>query len=166
MNDRDKNWVKFVESVPKGSRILDAGSGGRPKKSYFPDSTVITIDIQSDKNPDVVCDVCNMAAFSAESFDFVIATALLEHVYNPQSAIREFYRVLRNKGKLLIHAVFMQPKHNDPCDYYRYTDSGISYLLSAAGFKIIECVPMFFVNGNTKAPEYYHVVAEKPCELI
>jgi hypothetical protein len=55
-----------------------------------------------DAELDVDLDVDGLRAVADESFDSVVACHLIEHVANPISALREFERVLRPGGRLVL----------------------------------------------------------------
>ncbi|GEM_PF-677651 len=49
----------------------------------------------------IACDAENLP-FCNETFDMVLASELVEHLWSPQKFIEEAYRVIRNKGHLII----------------------------------------------------------------
>jgi SAM-dependent methyltransferase len=53
---------------------------------------------------------------------------VLEHVHDPESVIRESYRVLKNGGCIYSVLPFIQGYHASPLDYQRYTSQGIRQL--------------------------------------
>lgn len=71
------------------------------------------------------------------SFDFVCSDQVLEHVSgNPQQAINECWRVLRPGGIAVHTSCFINPLHNEPGDYWRFTPDALC-LLSHPFKKII-----------------------------
>ena len=78
----------------------------------------------------------------SKSFDTVIATEVLEHLYDPQRAIDEIYRVLTPGGILILSTRFIYMYHPDPKDYYRFTEDSLSYLLR--NFSNVE----IYTHGN------------------
>jgi SAM-dependent methyltransferase len=73
------------------------------------------------------------------SFDYVVSDQVLEHVAgDPQRAIDETFRVLR-AGGLAIHATcFMNPIHEAPGDFWRFTPGALR-LLCTRFSSVIEC---------------------------
>lgn len=68
--------------------------------------------------------------FAAEVAAGVICNSVLEHVYEPQLAVREIYRVLKLGGVAFLYVPFLYPYHGsqgDP-DCYRFTRDGLLYL--------------------------------------
>lgn len=51
---------------------------------------------------DINLDVDGLSVLADESFDAVVTSHLVEHLANPINSLREFERVLRNKGKLVL----------------------------------------------------------------
>ena len=49
-------------------------------------------------------------------------------MYNPQKAINEMHRILKEGGTCILSTRFMYPYHPDPKDYYRFTKDGLEYL--------------------------------------
>jgi SAM-dependent methyltransferase len=73
------------------------------------------------------------------SFDYVVSDQVLEHVEgDPQRAIDETLRVLR-PGGLAVHATcFINPIHEAPGDFWRFTPAALKLL--CRGFStVIEC---------------------------
>lgn len=83
-----------------------------------------------------------------DQFDSAICTAVLEHLEEPEQAIRECYRVLKPSGIAIYSVPFIWHVHEAPRDFYRYTCHGLQYLFEKAGFEIIEIKPLsgFFVT--------------------
>jgi SAM-dependent methyltransferase len=82
-------------------RVLDVGSGGDP----FPFATVLadrhlgrshhrSEEFQSSGKPVVICDI-QALPFADGTFDYVVASHVLEHVSDPIEACRELQRVAR-----------------------------------------------------------------------
>ena len=75
--------------------------------------------------------------YNDNSFDFVCSDQVLEHVDgNPQQAINECWRVLRPNGITVHTSCFINPVHNEPGDYWRFTPDALC-LLSNKFKKII-----------------------------
>ena len=73
-----------------------------------------------------------------ESFDSALCSAVLEHLEEPESAIRECYRILKKDGYTIYSIPFIWHIHEEPRDFYRYSKYGIRYLFEKVGFEIIE----------------------------
>ena len=62
--------------------------------------------------------------FEDESFDGVIAQAVLEHVVDPYRCSEEIYRVLNKDGVVYAETPFMQQVHGGRYDFTRFTHLG------------------------------------------
>jgi SAM-dependent methyltransferase len=71
--------------------------------------------------------------FADASFDTVMLLDVLEHVAEPEAALREAARVLAPSGQLLLTIPFAYPLHDLPHDYQRFTGPGLTRRLRAAG---------------------------------
>ena len=70
-------------------------------------------------------------------FDTVLCTQVLEHVPEPGLVIMECARVLRPGGVLILTAPQYWEEHEEPHDYYRFTEHGMAYLLERARLQIV-----------------------------
>jgi len=67
--------------------------------------------------------------FPDESFDYVISDQVLEHVEGqPQAAVEECRRVLRPGGVAIHTTCFINPIHEAPADYWRFTPFALKHL--------------------------------------
>ncbi|PZQ43932.1 MAG: hypothetical protein DI551_11170 [Micavibrio aeruginosavorus] len=114
-------------------KILNVGSGGEVFRHLraIKNANLIQTDIDPDRKPDIVADVCNMHMFEDNSIDCVFMVEVLEHVKTPQKGIDEVYRVLKPGGKLYLSTPFIFPLHDEPYDFYRYTKYGLTHMLAA-----------------------------------
>ena len=76
--------------------------------------------------------------FRNESFDNVVAFQVLEHHPNPQKLICEIFRVVKNKGYILLTAPFLGGIHEEPHDYQRFTKYGLIELFKSHKCEILE----------------------------
>lgn len=131
-------------------RILDAGSG--PSKRFkdlaSSDAEYLSLDINPEYKTDIVGSV-DAIPVEDSSFDFIVCSQVLGDLLYPGKAVEEFYRVLKNGGKILITEGFMNELHGEPRDYWRFTPYGISELLKDKGFEIVqlETAGGFFTVG-------------------
>ena len=120
---------KFLRAHKTTAYTLDIGCSGSRYARYFPNR--VGLDIEKGEGVDVVGDAHNLP-FNDKTFDVVLCTEVLEHLYDPQRAIDEMWRVLRDKGTLLLTTRFIFPIHNTPARgglyYFRYTPDGLRHL--------------------------------------
>ncbi|MEM7306540.1 MAG: class I SAM-dependent methyltransferase [Planctomycetota bacterium] len=89
----------------------------------------------------------NRLPFGDGTLDTVLSTEVLEHVPRPRQCIGEMGRVLKPGGTLILTVPFLQPLHELPSDYYRYTPSSLRDLATAAGLEVVSVEP----RGNFAA---------------
>lgn len=83
-------------------KTLNVGAGSRVYKN-FPDENhkCTNVDIRKGlKGIDVVCDVSNLHMFEDETFDYILASDIIEHFPVSETArvVREWRRVLKPSG--------------------------------------------------------------------
>lgn len=155
------DWVaNALKSIPNGYRILDAGAGELRFKPYCAHLDYVSQDFcqyegKGDGNAlqtgawnttriDIVSNIV-LIPVSDESFDVVLCSEVLEHIPDPVAAIKEFSRILKPGGTLLITAPFCSLTHFAPYHFvsglnrYWYEEH-----LPAMGIKINQITP----NGN------------------
>lgn len=126
--------ANFLQRYQTDGYTLDIGCGEQFYKNLFPNS--ICVDIDKDKNPDIVADIHQMDIFEDNTFDCILCSEVLEHCYAPWKAANEMYRVLKPGGILLLSTRFVYPLHDTPHDYYRFTRYGLEILFS--NYRILE----------------------------
>jgi len=87
------------------------------------DTTLIETDVALGPRTGLVCDAHDLP-FAAETFDCVVAQAVLEHVLDPQRCVAEIYRVLKQDGLIYAETPFMQQVHGGRYDFTRFTPLG------------------------------------------
>jgi SAM-dependent methyltransferase len=130
---------RAAESIPNDSRVLDAGAGDTPYKSYFKlaryHATDLRVVEKSYGQLSYICDLNNIPICS-DYYDLVFCSQTLEHVPDPKTVIGELERVLKPGGHLWLTAPFYYEEHEAPYDYYRYTQFGLRYTIINAGFHL------------------------------
>ncbi len=76
-------------------KILDIGCG------KYKVQDAVGIDINSNSDCDLLCDAHSLP-ISDKSIDAIHCHEVLEHLHSPVLALREFYRVLKDKGILYL----------------------------------------------------------------
>ncbi len=136
-----KNIAEFAPSL--FGKILDAGCAGKPYEVLFSNATeYIGMEFDSsvnraDSKADVFYDG-HKFPFQDNTFDGVVATQVLEHVFNPDEFLDEMNRVVKHGAHVLLTLPFVWDEHSQPHDYARYTSFGLRHLLEKHGFIIIK----------------------------
>lgn len=142
----------MLQSLPEGTRLLDAGAGESRFKKYGKHLEYVTQDfceytgvgdgqaLQTSKwdthNIDIISDIINIPV-EASSFDAILCSEVFEHIPEPDMAIKEFARILRPGGTLILTAPFNSLVHFAP--YYHCTGFSkywYEYHLNQEGFLI------------------------------
>ncbi len=124
-------------------RALDAGAGTLPYRTVLrPRVTEYrSIDIRPTHPAlDYLGDV-QALPLPDGVFETLFCAEVLEHVADPDRALREFFRVLAPGGKVIISVPHLGYLHNEPDDYFRFTKYGLRSLLERAGFRVLLLEP-------------------------
>jgi 2-polyprenyl-3-methyl-5-hydroxy-6-metoxy-1,4-benzoquinol methylase len=119
--------------IPEGARVLNVGAGGiigekLDTHAGLRSLDVLSIDIDSDRGPDIVGDISDHK-FGEQRFGAVVMSEVLEHIRTPEKAIQAAHAVLEPGGRLILSTPFIFPIHDRPHDYYRFTRYGLEWLL-------------------------------------
>jgi 2-polyprenyl-3-methyl-5-hydroxy-6-metoxy-1,4-benzoquinol methylase len=68
-----------------------------------------------------------------DHFDLIICLYVLEHVYDVNTAAQNLHHALRSGGRLVVSVPHVYPYHDEPIDYWRFTEHSLRRLL--AGFE-------------------------------
>jgi SAM-dependent methyltransferase len=114
--------------------VLNAGAGDRSLRPFV-DGEVVNLDIEEGlHNSDIdVHGRLDAIPFPDGHFDVSFCNAVLEHVDDPVTVVRELARVCRPGGLVYLTVAFLQPEHRDPGDYYRFSRDGLRRLVEDAG---------------------------------
>jgi SAM-dependent methyltransferase len=125
--------------VPRlAGRVLDVGAGGQPYRQYLGESIdYLSMDLSDATGADIVGSVLDIPMGDGD-FDGIICTEVIEHVEDPQSAVRELLRVTRSGGLMYLTAPMSWGLHYEPHDYFRYTKYGLFSMLEREGFRVLE----------------------------
>jgi SAM-dependent methyltransferase len=120
-----------------GGRVLIVGAGKEPYKQLLKSSeNVIVTDVgEWHAGLDEIADA-HALPYGDESFDYVLAIEVFEHLRKPAQAVAEVLRVLKPGGSAIVTVPFMFRVHGDPCDYQRFTKSGLEVLFE--GFSSVQ----------------------------
>lgn len=125
-----ERWLeRTLASIPAGARILDAGAGTQRNRKFCTHLNYVSQDVgvydgKGDAAGlqtgafnygalDIVSDISSIPEVDA-SFDAIMCTEVLEHLPDPVSAVKEFARLLKPDGYLIITAPFCSLTHFAP----------------------------------------------------
>jgi ubiquinone/menaquinone biosynthesis C-methylase UbiE len=154
-------WIeRTLKRIPAGARLLDAGAGEQQFKRFCShlqyvaqdfaqydgrgDEVGLQTGMWDQTGLDIVSDVAAIPE-PDQSYDAIMCTEVFEHIPHPVEALKEFARLLKPGGYLLITAPFCSVTHFAPYHYYTgFSRYFYEYYLPRYGFEIID----FQTNGN------------------
>ena len=126
-------------STHANGRLIDIGCGNKPYEGMFAGriSEYVGCDVvqSSESRVDVICEATAIPLPNA-TFDTVLCSQVIEHVADHRGLLREAFRLLRNGGVLILSGPMYWPLHEEPYDFFRFTEHGLRYLLSDVGFEV------------------------------
>jgi O-methyltransferase len=125
-------------SVPPGALVLDAGAGHGPYRAHFGHAEYEAADFEQvpHKRYEGNHYVCDLAALpiADDRYDLVLLSQVLEHLPDPTAVLHELHRVLKPGGRIWASAPLFYEEHEQPYDFYRYTQFGLRHLFEQCGF--------------------------------
>ena len=159
MTEAHKTFTsKKMREISKEKDILDVGGGERFQKwlreykPLFVNSNYQTFDYDPTSGADIVGDI-HKIPMANESVDAIICSSVLEHVYDPLTAVKEMHRILRKGGKIFVYVPSIYPYHAHKGhypDYWRFFDDTL-----IAMFKEWKSVELVKVGGYFKALSFF-----------
>lgn len=144
-----------VQPLVKGD-LIDIGCGTQPYRSLFTEiKSYKGVDVASSCHtlpPDTLLYNGESIPFPDNSFDWAMATEVLEHTRRPELLLSSVYNVLRPGGGFFLSIPFLAGLHETPNDFRRWTNFGLINELEKAGFERIEVCPLG--NWHTAAAHF------------
>lgn len=123
-----QDWSKDISHK---MTIADIGAGQGNYKKYFSHCKYYSTDFGkyfgTIEGPlkehwdygtiNIISDVTDLP-LKSNTFDRILCTEVLEHVFQPISVVKELYRVTKKGGKILITAPLGSGIHQEPHHYY------------------------------------------------
>ena len=155
-------WRDLSALLPEvRGTLADVGCGAQPFRDLLkPDVHYVGVDIAGAQErfgysvPDIRQIRGDRLPLADGEVDAVLCTETLEHVLEPRLLLREMERALAPQGRLILTVPFAARWHFIPHDYWRYTPSGLSYLLGEAGFREVR----IYARGGALAVAAYKVL--------
>jgi len=136
------SWVRDkIQGVDlTGKSVLEIGAmdinGG--VKTFFKNCNYTGIDMREGTGVDIVQNAHDLS-FPDSSFDIVLCLEVLEHDDKFWLTLQQIKRVLKKDGFLFLTTRSNGfPKHDFPCDYYRFDIDVVETLMSEAGCAVLE----------------------------
>ena len=124
---RISNELDGIDSL----KVLNVGAGGTVEtylKTKF--NFVRSIDVDVNREPDQVIDVCNLDQLKDLTFtpQLICMFEVLEHTKNPINAIQNLYEIIDENSYVMLSTPFIFHIHDEPYDFFRFTKYGLEIL--------------------------------------
>lgn len=136
-----RKFRNSIKNVAQGV-VLDIGCADKLFKSYISNNCkYIGLDYYEtasslyESKPEIYGDAQNLP-FRDNFAETITLLEVLEHLPDPNKAICEAYRVLKNDGVLIVTVPFLYPIHDAPYDFQRWTKYGLQELFTRNNFSI------------------------------
>lgn len=139
------NYAAILEHAR--GRLLDLGCGHVPYYEIYRSITTETVCVDwentfhKNKLLDSVVDLNKPLPIESDSFNTVLLMDVLEHVARPFELIAEISRVLRPDGKLIVSVPFLYWLHEQPYDFFRYTEFALTNMCESNALHVISLKP-------------------------
>jgi SAM-dependent methyltransferase len=135
----------YDDALPRHAtgKLLDLGCGKAPLFGLYKDyvTDAVCIDWKNSEHNseflDFECDLTEPLPFNDGEFNTIILSDVLEHVPIPEFLWREMSRVLSAGGKIILNVPFYYWVHEEPYDFYRYTEFALRRFAQNAGLTVV-----------------------------
>lgn len=141
-NIHDRELARCGAEYLRG-RLIDIGCGTKPYAKMLAPfvSEHVGVDhegtLHNKSNIDIFGTAYEIPVDDA-SFDSAVCTAVLEHLEEPELALKECFRVLKPGAYAVYSVPFIWHLHEEPRDFYRFSPFGLKYLFEKTGFEVVE----------------------------
>jgi SAM-dependent methyltransferase len=90
---------------------------------------------------DVAVDLNQPTDLPAESFDTILSSSVLEHIWDHGTFWDEMVRTLRPGGKIIMIVPFVYGLHEEPHDYFRWSCHALARACHERGLEVRELEP-------------------------
>jgi len=113
--EEERNWMDFLnQKIRNSKKVLELGCGTGNltnvliKAGYEVTALDISVEMlkrlkmKTNGNSKILIGDAELPSFKEESFDAVVCRNLLCTIPNPEKALREWFKILKNNGKLCV----------------------------------------------------------------
>ncbi len=155
-------------------KLLDLGCGKVPLyaayREFVTDNICVDWGNTLHKNEclDYELDLTKTLPFGDSEFDTIILSDVLEHIPVPEQLWKEMVRILSRNGEIIMDVPFYYWLHEQPHDYYRYTEFALRRFVETSGLRLIQLEPIggapevmadIFAKNILRLPKLGHPLA-------
>ena len=143
---------RVLNEIKLTDHVLDIGMAMRQKHQKIKAELLETLDVNDfGEYPDIICDICSDINGLENRYDKIICIAILEHVYDPNNAIKNLRSMLKKNGIIYGYVPYLYHYHAPSNlkfqDYFRFSKDALAYL-----FREFKRVELFPVRGRISTP--------------
>lgn len=148
-----KSFIEYNSLEFSNACILNGGKY-EPEMRYIKSNRLICCNYEENKEK---YDLLKLNLPSKE-FDLIVCNHTLEHVQDPQLAVKNIHSHVKNGGWVYASVPVVSPPHDTPFHFYTgITPTGLGCLFKSAGFEIIDigCWGNSEYSSYVLSPERY-----------
>jgi len=131
--EKVKKYAKYLKG-----KVLDAGSGPVLRyRKYIDCEQYLTLDFEEKNKPQIIASMDSIP-LEDTSLDSILCMQALTDLKDMDKVAKEFNRILKSGGHLMLSDDFMSFLHDEPHDFWRITKFGLKEIFENNGFQIIE----------------------------
>lgn len=138
-----RSYLRNVLNSIKFESALDVGTGrGHYISELGSDKKVLTLDYLPYDDVLVVANIEEGLPICETSFDIIMLSHTLEHIFDTKALLSDCFRILKPGGSLVGVIPFLTKVHQAPFDFHRLTDFALERHFKEVGFINIEVSPL------------------------
>lgn len=129
-------------------RLVDLGCGRVPLYEAYRNhvAKIVCVDwgntVHQTSHLDYECDLTQRLPFRDSEFDTILLSDVLEHIPEPAQLWQEMARILSPGGHVILNVPFYFRLHEEPFDYYRYTEFALRRFAEQSSFEVLVLQPI------------------------
>lgn len=157
-----KKQLRLVKGFFDFSKpVLDVGCASNPLNKALPELKVTATDLFYQEDNVIKADVYDLP-FKKNSVEQIYCWCLLEHLKEPERALKELNRVLKQGGKILLSTEMPHPDFfsKDNTHIQPFTERHLREMFEKAGYNVLKVErEIFYFKGITYLPfEVSHLI--------
>lgn len=141
-----RSYAPALRAHARG-RLLDLGCGNVPLYEIYRRSVTSAVCVDwpgsyhASTHVDVACDLNQPIPFASATFDTIVVSDVLEHLFDYPTVWSEIARLLRPSGRLILGVPFMYWLHEEPYDHFRPTEFALRRFCQQHGLRVVALEP-------------------------